>query len=200
MAAAALALYLVFLLLVGGVRAWIHYRRTRDHGIRLHAPNAVTRLVGLLLLAGIILSAVAPAAELLGIARSFQRLDVTWLRASGLALAVVGMTMTMVSQYQMGNSWRVGVDPRETTELISRGLFSVVRNPIFTGVMIGAAGLLMAVPNVMSALAVLSIVVGLELQVRAVEEPYLTRVHGHRYLSYARAVGRFVPGVGRLTP
>jgi protein-S-isoprenylcysteine O-methyltransferase Ste14 len=42
------------------------------------------------------------------------------------------MTMTMVSQYQMGNSWRVGVDPHETTELVSRGLFTVVRNPIFT--------------------------------------------------------------------
>jgi protein-S-isoprenylcysteine O-methyltransferase Ste14 len=63
--------------------------------------------------------------------------------------------------------------------------------------MIAAAGMLIAVPNVLSALAVLTVVVGLELQVRAVEEPYLTRVHGDHYLSYARAVGRFVPGVGR---
>ena len=199
MAAAALGLYFVFLLLVGGLRAWIHYRRTRDHGIRLHAPDSLTRLIGLLLLAGIILGGMAPAAELLGIARSFERLDVTWSRATGLALAVAGMTITMVSQYQMGNSWRVGVDPHETTELVWRGLFSVVRNPIFTGVMIAAVGMLMAVPNVLSALAVLTVVAGLELQVRAVEEPYLTRVHGDRYLSYARAVGRFVPGVGRFT-
>jgi protein-S-isoprenylcysteine O-methyltransferase Ste14 len=162
------------------------------------AAAALTRLVGLLLLAGIIFGGMAPAAELLGIARSFQRLDVTWSRATGLALAVAGMTMVMVSQYQMGNSWRVGVDPLETTELIRQGLFGVVRNPIFTGVIIAAAGLLMAVPNVLSAVAVLSVVVGLELQVRAVEEPYLTSVHGDRYVSYARAVGRFVPGVGRF--
>jgi protein-S-isoprenylcysteine O-methyltransferase Ste14 len=198
MAAAALVLYVLFLLLVGGVGAWLHYRRTGDHGMSLRAANALTRLVGLLLLAGIIFGGMAPAAELLGIARSFQRLDVTWSRATGLALAVAGMTMVMVSQYQMGNSWRVGVDPLETTELIRQGLFGVVRNPIFTGVIIAAAGLLMAVPNVLSAVAVLSVVVGLELQVRAVEEPYLTSVHGDRYVSYARAVGRFVPGVGRF--
>ena len=199
MAAAALALYVLFLLLVGGLRAWIHYRRTGDHGFRLHAPNALARLAGLLLFAGIVLSGVAPAAELLGIATSFQVMNVTWSRAAGLTLAGAGMTMSMVSQYQMGNSWRVGVDPHETTELMTRGLFSVVRNPIFTGVMMGVGGLLMAVPNVLSALAVLSVVVGLELQVRAVEEPYLTRVHGDRYLSYARSVGRFVPGIGRFT-
>src|SRR4029453_19037277 len=121
------------LLLVGGARAWLHHRRTGDHGIRLHAPNAITRFVGLLLFAGVILGGVAPASELLGIARPFPSLNVTWSRATGLALAVLGMTMTMVSQYQMGNSWRVGVDPHETTELVSRGLFTVVRNPIFTG-------------------------------------------------------------------
>jgi hypothetical protein len=33
--------------------------------------------------------------------------------------------------------------------------------------------------------------------VRCVEEPYLIRVHGDAYRSYARAVGRFLPGIGR---
>ena len=41
-------------------------------------------------------------------------------------------------------------------------------------------------------------VVALELQTRLVEEPYLRRVHGAAYEEYARRVGRFVPGVGRL--
>jgi protein-S-isoprenylcysteine O-methyltransferase Ste14 len=39
---------------------------------------------------------------------------------------------------------------------------------------------------------------GLELQVRLVEEPYLIRTHGDEYRAYAARVGRFVPGVGRL--
>jgi protein-S-isoprenylcysteine O-methyltransferase Ste14 len=39
---------------------------------------------------------------------------------------------------------------------------------------------------------------GLELQVRAVEEPYLLRTHGDEYRVYAARVGRFLPGVGRF--
>jgi protein-S-isoprenylcysteine O-methyltransferase Ste14 len=39
---------------------------------------------------------------------------------------------------------------------------------------------------------------GLEIQVRLVEEPYLIRVHGDAYRTYAARTGRFVPGVGRL--
>jgi protein-S-isoprenylcysteine O-methyltransferase Ste14 len=38
----------------------------------------------------------------------------------------------------------------------------------------------------------------LELQTRAVEEPYLLRTHGEAYAAYAARVGRFVPGLGRL--
>jgi len=39
--------------------------------------------------------------------------------------------------------------------------------------------------------------VSLELQVRAVEEPYLRRTHGTAYERYVAQVGRFVPALGR---
>ncbi len=37
----------------------------------------------------------------------------------------------------------------------------------------------------------------IELQVRIVEEPYLTRVHGPDYQAYLASTGRFAPGIGR---
>jgi protein-S-isoprenylcysteine O-methyltransferase Ste14 len=40
--------------------------------------------------------------------------------------------------------------------------------------------------------------VALEIQVRAVEEPYLLRTHPEEYAEYLARAGRFVPGVGRL--
>jgi len=43
-----------------------------------------------------------------------------------------------------------------------------------------------------------ALVVAVEVQVRLVEEPYLTKTHGERYLRYASRVGRFVPGAGLL--
>jgi protein-S-isoprenylcysteine O-methyltransferase Ste14 len=39
---------------------------------------------------------------------------------------------------------------------------------------------------------------GMQVQVRAVEEPYLSLAHGEAYARYAARVGRFLPGVGRI--
>ena len=39
--------------------------------------------------------------------------------------------------------------------------------------------------------------VGVEVQVRSVEEPYLITAHGDHYRRWAATAGRFVPGVGR---
>ena len=36
----------------------------------------------------------------------------------------------------------------------------------------------------------------IELQVRAVEEPYLEHTHGVTYRTYGSRVGRFLPGLG----
>jgi protein-S-isoprenylcysteine O-methyltransferase Ste14 len=54
------------------------------------------------------------------------------------------------------------------------------------------------VPTWLGTAAVVVIVLALELQVRAVEEPYLVRTHGNEYRAYASRVGRFVPGIGRF--
>jgi protein-S-isoprenylcysteine O-methyltransferase Ste14 len=38
------------------------------------------------------------------------------------------------------------------------------------------------------------LIVGIELQVRCIEEPYLSRVHGTSYQTYGARAGRFCPG------
>ncbi|MGQ1797409.1 methyltransferase family protein [Kocuria oceani] len=98
----------------------------------------------------------------------------------------------------MGASWRVGVDASERTELVTTGAFAVVRNPIFTAMLTTLVGLTLLVPTMVSAAALLCLLVAVELQVRLVEEPYLLRTHRQAYTSYAAHVGRFVPGLGRL--
>ena len=75
-----------------------------------------------------------------------------------------------------------------------------MRNPIFSGAALTAAGLALVVPNVLSLAMLVLFVAGLEIQVRLVEEPYLLRVHGEAYRRYAARTGRFLPGVGRLRP
>ena len=67
------------------------------------------------------------------------------------------------------------------------------RNPIYSAMLPTVCGLVLMVPSVLALAAIVTLFVGLELQVRLVEEPYLQQVHGDAYAAYAAHVGRFVP-------
>jgi protein-S-isoprenylcysteine O-methyltransferase Ste14 len=114
----------------------------------------------------------------------------------GLVVMAAGLALTLLAQSGMGASWRIGVDESDRTTLVTTGLYSCVRNPIFTGMCLFAAGVVLVWPNFVSAASLALLVLGIELQVRFVEEPYLQRVHGEAWRKWASRVGRFVPGVG----
>ena len=66
------------------------------------------------------------------------------------------------------------------------------------GVLNPLAALDGALANILGIVLAGAGMVGLELHVRFIEEPYLLRVHGEQYAAYAAQVGRFLPGIGRL--
>jgi protein-S-isoprenylcysteine O-methyltransferase Ste14 len=196
----ALALYLLFLAVAFGWRSYVQYRRTGDLGFRGFARGAdpLERVVGALFSAALVALALVPLGALLGLVAPLVALDVPVVHGIGLLLASLGFAVTVLAQLQMGDSWRIGVDASEVTPLVRRGVFAHVRNPIFSGMLLAALGLGLLVPTGLAAAAWLALLVAVQLQVRRVEEPYLLRTHGGGYREYARAVGRFLPGVGRL--
>ncbi|RKG98362.1 isoprenylcysteine carboxylmethyltransferase family protein [Corallococcus sp. CA053C] len=117
-----------------------------------------------------------------------------FVRWSGWALVVAGFIVTVRAQVQMGASWRIGIDS-ERTELVTGGLFSVVRNPIFSGMLAVVTGVTLATPSAWTVMGWLDYVLLVSLQVR-LEEDHLLRLHGSDYARYAARVGRFVPGMG----
>ncbi len=198
----ALLALLVFGVLAFGWRSLVQYRRTGSTGFRGFSgrPGSAEWLGGALFAATCVLALVAPVADLLGLVGRVDALDSPRVRTAGVALYLAGLAGTLWAQVAMGDSWRVGVDPGERTALVMRGPFRVVRNPIYTAMLAGIAGVALLVPNAVAILAVLLLVIGLELHVRLVEEPYLLRTHGAAYRGYAAGTGRFLPGIGRLLP
>lgn len=191
----ALALYALYLALAFGWRTWLQLRRTGSSGfVGISRAGVLERLGGALLIVSLVFGVLSPLAELSGSAAYL----VPPRLAPGAALYALGLALTLAAQLQMGVSWRIGVDPSEKTGLVTAGPFALARNPIFGGMIAVALGLLLLVPNVFALLAVVALVVGVEIQVRLVEEPYLVKQHGDAYLSWARRTGRFVPGLGRL--
>jgi protein-S-isoprenylcysteine O-methyltransferase Ste14 len=124
--------------------------------------------------------------------------DVDVLHALGIVLAALGGLSVFAAQLGMGENWRVGVSDEQGTDLVTGGWFSLCRNPIYAAMIVGWTGFALMVPTWLAFAAVVVIVLGLELQVRVVEEPYLIRTHGDEYRRYASQVGRFVPGIGRF--
>lgn len=194
----ALVLYGIYGLLAFGVRGIVQRRRTGDSGFRGFSGTVGSPewFAGILFALAIAAGVLGPVADIFG---WLDALDAP-IVGVGAVLAVVGIGATVTAQFAMGNSWRVGVDKNETTELVTGGPFDWVRNPIFTAMIFTALGLAAMVPNLLSIGGAVGLVVGLELHVRLIEEPYLTGVHGDSYRRYASRVGRFLPGIGRLRP
>lgn len=196
MSAVALVLYVVALVVLFGVRSWMQHRRTGSTGFRgiSGTPREAGWWGGVLFIAAIVLGL---AGLLLAVTGAVPGEPHPVVAAVGLVLALVGFAATLAGQAGMGASWRIGVDEAERTDLVTTGVFAYVRNPIFTAMALAQFGMLLLVPTWLSAAALIALIAAVELQVRAVEEPYLRRVHGKAYADYAARTGRFVPGVGR---
>jgi protein-S-isoprenylcysteine O-methyltransferase Ste14 len=202
MPAVALAAYGLYLALAFGARTLIQLRRTGSTGFKglSGRVGSVEWLAGLLFVVALAIGAAAPVLALAGVVEPISALDSTAVHAAGIVLFAVGLAGTFAAQVAMGESWRIGVDESERTELVTAGPFALVRNPIFSAMLPTSAGLTLMVPSVVAFAGLAALALALELQVRTVEEPFLLVRHGDRYREYAAHVGRFVPGVGRIGP
>jgi protein-S-isoprenylcysteine O-methyltransferase Ste14 len=118
-----------------------------------------------------------------------------WTAWVGWLLVAGGAALEVAGQLSMGRSFRVGLDDRPTG-LVTTGVFRLVRNPVFTGLLVSVSGFVLLTPSPWSLMALLWIASLIVTQVR-LEEAHLLTMHGERYASYAGRVGRFVPGIGR---
>jgi protein-S-isoprenylcysteine O-methyltransferase Ste14 len=194
----ALVLFGVFAALGFGWRSWEQRRRTGSTGFR----GVSGRLGSAEWFAGAGFVAAPPVAvlasilQLLDVVAPVAVLHAPWIQIGGIVVAIVGIFATVYAQLDMGDSWRIGVDPGETTTLVRTGVFGWVRNPIFIAMITFGFGIALVTPNLVALAGFLLLVATIELQVRIIEEPYLLTVHGDDYRSYLTNVGRFMPGVG----
>ena len=179
---------------------WRIWRRTRVFPVVFHREaERAQRVVGALL--GLFLAALAAWSLLCAWLEpgrlAILPLAMEW-HAVGWLLFGGGLAITLVAQAQMGASWRIGIDDRPT-RLVTGGLFSLSRNPIFSGMFLTLAGVALITPAPWLLIGCSVALVLVSLQVR-LEERHLVEIHGSAYISYGSRVGRFVPWLGRFRP
>ncbi len=91
----------------------------------------------------------------------------------------------------MKESWRIGIDTETKTELITKGLFGISRNPIFLGMIVSLIGLFFLTPNAWTLIFVILGYVLIQIQIR-LEEEFLIEQHGEKYIEYREKVRRLI--------
>lgn len=109
----------------------------------------------------------------------------------GLFFLGISLVWTIVAQRNMKDSWRIGIDNEKKSELITTGLFSVSRNPIFFGMILSLVGLFLCLPTLFSSLFLVVGYLLIQIQIR-LEEEFLIKEHGDLYLNYSSKVRRLI--------
>lgn len=109
----------------------------------------------------------------------------------GLVIIHVALIWILIAQYQMSNSWRIGIDEANKTPLVTRGVFSVSRNPIFLGMILTVSGFFLILPNALSFFLTLTSYFVIQIQIR-LEEEFLERQHGQTYRDYKSKTRRLI--------
>lgn len=109
----------------------------------------------------------------------------------GLILIHSSLIWIGIAQYQMSNSWRIGIDEKNKTELVTKGIFSVSRNPIFLGMIISVLGLFLIIPTAISFCLLVTTYFIIQIQIR-LEEDFLEKQHSQTYINYKLKTKRLI--------
>ncbi|OCK49903.1 beta-carotene 15,15'-monooxygenase [Chryseobacterium sp. CBo1] len=122
---------------------------------------------------------------------SINFLENNTIKYFGMSLMILSLIWVLIAQFQMENSWRIGIDEELKTELITTGLFKYSRNPIFLGMLMSLTGLFLTLPTFISLSFFIISNILIQIQIR-LEEEFLLKQHGTYYLEYKKKVRRLI--------
>jgi protein-S-isoprenylcysteine O-methyltransferase Ste14 len=118
-------------------------------------------------------------------------LDFLYFQLQGLMILLVALIWIMVAQYQMLDSWRIGIDEKNKTKLVANGMFSISRNPIFFGMLCTQLGIFLVIPSAATGMILVIGFIVIQIQVR-LEEAFLLKMHGEDYEKYCAKTRRWL--------
>ena len=118
-------------------------------------------------------------------------LHTQWVKIAGTALAAVGLIIFLLAFFSFGDSWRIGIDRKTPSTLVTGGIFSITRNPIYVAFDLMILGIFLMngtwfflVTAVLAPLVVHSQIVR--------EERFLIQRYGEAYARYRKKTPRYL--------
>ena len=117
-------------------------------------------------------------------------------RGMGITLFVAGLCVVILSFIFLGTSLSVGL-PEKETELKTRGVYRVSRNPMYMGAFLMCAGSCLFSVHLAN-LLLFAITIAVHHLIVIREEKFLEARFGQRWLEYKERVPRYVGIVGSV--
>jgi protein-S-isoprenylcysteine O-methyltransferase Ste14 len=113
---------------------------------------------------------------------------IKWIAAALISLATV---LEIISGFTIGRSGRIH-SPTEKTELIKKGIYGIIRNPIVLGMFLYGLGILMLNPHLLSLLMMGVMIYGYNFKVDT-EAKQLEEFFGEKWREYCKKTGKYIP-------
>ncbi|MBQ8001466.1 MAG: isoprenylcysteine carboxylmethyltransferase family protein [Ruminococcus sp.] len=138
-----------------------------------------------------IITIIVPVAEVAGILSDTSALPPA-LRYIGVVIALIGDGVFICSVLTMRDNWRAGVAENDKTELVTKGIYRISRNPAFLGFNLVYLGILLMFFNLVLFFISLLASLMIHLQIVNVEEDFLVSEFGEDYINYKKKVCRYL--------
>jgi protein-S-isoprenylcysteine O-methyltransferase Ste14 len=172
------------------------YRQTNKNPITFGSSDNAHDYIGnimktLTLLLGVSVALFAYLPNIYSYCMPIRYMEIDYLQLLGFILIHISLVWILLAQFQMGQSWRIGIDNNHITELKTQGLFSYSRNPIFLGMIVSLLGIFCILPNMLTFMIFVSSYWIIQIQVR-LEEDFLIKQHSCQYEQYKNKVSRWL--------
>jgi len=113
----------------------------------------------------------------------------SWIGLLFSTIGIIGFGMALSA---FGNSFRVGIDDEKPDKLISSGIFSISRNPIYVSFVFFFFGFILMKMNLASIVMMFCFFIPVVYRQIMREEKFLRSYYGDEYTEYCKKVRRFL--------
>jgi protein-S-isoprenylcysteine O-methyltransferase Ste14 len=110
----------------------------------------------------------------------------------GLGLEVAGIAFAIWAREHLGRLWSGTVTLKEGHRIVQSGPYRLARHPIYTGILTGVLGVVLARGDLSALLAFVLFAIGVARKI-AIEEKLLVSRFGEEYATYRSKVRAIIP-------
>ncbi|HEY6969926.1 MAG TPA: isoprenylcysteine carboxylmethyltransferase family protein [Candidatus Angelobacter sp.] len=113
---------------------------------------------------------------------------------AGVAATFAGLCIAVWARFRLGGNWSGTVTLKENHTLIRKGPYSMVRHPIYSGILLALLGTAFVFREVRNLVTLGLVLVMLLLKIRT-EEQFMLEQFGAEYKEYSQKVKALIPFV-----